>query len=192
MKNGVKGETISHSSSGDEFVRQCKAIAWRVRYLAHDKQPPSTQLCRFFQDSVTKHVTPTDIRTALRQSLAALGPGNLGIKPDKLEARSLRAGGATALHCATVDPNSIQLFGRWKSHDSIPPYSGKTACSTIRKTNVLQRSIFLLQGGVFVALQPNNYQTFAIVVYPATPFPSMDLWVTRTKIERLTAGIVEW
>jgi hypothetical protein len=78
------------------------------------------------------------------------------------------------------------------SHDSIPPYSGKTACSTIRKTNVLQRSIFLLQGGVFVALQPNNYQTFAIVIYPATPFPSMDLWVTRTKIERLTAGIVEW
>jgi hypothetical protein len=116
----------------------------------------------------------------------------LGHKPDKLEARSLRAGGATALHCATVDPNSIQLFGRWKSHDSIPPYSGKTACSTIRKTNVLQRSIFLLQGGVFVALQPNNYQTFAIVIYPATPFPSMDLWVTRTKIERLTAGIVEW
>jgi hypothetical protein len=63
-------------------------------------------------------------------------------------------------------------------HDSIPPYFGKPACTTIRKTNVLQRalvfqsghqhsinqpqlSIFLLQGRVFIALQPNNYQTFA-------------------------------
>jgi hypothetical protein len=97
--------------------------------LVHHKQPPSTPLCRFFQDSVTKHVTPTDIRTALRRSLAALGPAKLGIRPDELEARSLRAGGATLLLCATVDQNSIQLLGRWKSdamirylHISVNPH----------------------------------------------------------------------
>jgi hypothetical protein len=64
-KKGIKGEMMSHSSSGDELLCLYKAIAHRARYLVHQKQPPSTALCRFFQDSVTKHVTPRNIRTAL-------------------------------------------------------------------------------------------------------------------------------
>jgi hypothetical protein len=39
----------------------------------------------------------------------------LGIQPYEINARSLRAGGATALLCVNIDPNSIQLLGRWKS-----------------------------------------------------------------------------
>ena len=37
------------------------------------------------------------------------------ITPDEVSAHSLRAGGAAALLCTNVDPNVIQLLGRWKS-----------------------------------------------------------------------------
>jgi hypothetical protein len=136
------------------------------------QQSPSTPKCRFVQDSVTNHVTPTDICTALRQSLAALGPRNLCIQPDELEGRSLRTGEATALLCAKVDQNSIQILGCWKS-DAMIRYLHISANSyVIQRTivfqsghehsvNLPQLSIFLLQGGVFTALQTNNCQTFA-------------------------------
>ena len=39
----------------------------------------------------------------------------LDIKPSEVDARSLRAGGATALLCAGIDNDIIQLIGRWKS-----------------------------------------------------------------------------
>jgi hypothetical protein len=119
QKNGVKGETISHSRSGDALVCPCMAIVRRVRYLSQHNQPPSAPLCRFFQNSVAKHVSATDIRNTLRNSLTKAHQTALGIHPDEIEARSLRAGGATALLCANIDPNSIQLLGRWKSDSMI-------------------------------------------------------------------------
>jgi hypothetical protein len=150
-------------------VCPCKAIARRVRYLVHHKQPPSTPLCQFFQDSVTKHVTPTDIRTALRRSLAALGPANLGIKPDELEARSPRAGGATGWrgHSTTLCQGRPKLNPTpWQlevgCHDSIPSYSGKPACTTIRKSNVLQRTLVFPSAHEHSINQSQlSYQTFS-------------------------------
>ena len=65
--------------------------------------------------------TPTLILNALRQSLQAIGHTTLGIHPQDIDARSLRAGGATALLCANIDHNTIQLLGRWKS-DAIIRY----------------------------------------------------------------------
>jgi hypothetical protein len=38
-----------------------------------------------------------------------------GIPPERIEAYSLRSGGATALLCANIDEHVIQLLGRWKS-----------------------------------------------------------------------------
>jgi hypothetical protein len=119
QKNGNKGEVISHGRSGDNLVCPCMAIVRRVRYLSQHKQPPSTPLCTFFQHSVTRYVSSTDIRNTLRHSLTKIGPNTLGTQPHEIEARSLRAGGATALLCANIDPNSIQLLGRWKSDSMI-------------------------------------------------------------------------
>jgi hypothetical protein len=115
QKNGVKGEVISHSCSGDNLVCPCKAITRRVNHLVQQRQPPSTPLCQFHQQRTINHVTTTDIRNALHQSLTEMGPTNLGIQPHEITARSLRAGGATALLCANIDANAIQLLGRWKS-----------------------------------------------------------------------------
>lgn len=114
-KNGVKGETISHSRSGDTLVCPCMAIVRRVRHFLQHLQPPSTPLCKYFLNSTPNHVSSTDIRNTLRQSLLSIGPNTLGIQTNEIDGHSLRAGGATALLCAKVDPNSIQLLGRWKS-----------------------------------------------------------------------------
>jgi hypothetical protein len=115
QKNGVKGEVISHSRSSDSLVCPCMAIIRRTHHLLHHNQPPSTLLCRYFQNSVPNHVSSNDIRNALRKCLNDVGPDTLGIQPTEIDARSLRAGGATALLCANVDTDSIQLLGRWKS-----------------------------------------------------------------------------
>jgi hypothetical protein len=60
-------------------------------------------------------VAPTLIHDALRGGLNTVGQATLGIHPHEIDARSLRAGGVTALLRANVDQNAIQLFGRWKS-----------------------------------------------------------------------------
>ena len=50
----------------------------------------------------------------MRHSAATLEKAT-GIPATLLSARSLWPGGATALLCARVDPDAIQLLGRWKS-----------------------------------------------------------------------------
>jgi hypothetical protein len=115
QKNGVKGEVISHGLSGDLLVCPCRATVRRIQHLLQHQQPPSTPLCKFFQDHTHGMVTPTLIRDTLRRGLNTVGHTTLGIHPNQIDARSLRAGGATALLCANVDHNTIQLLGRWKS-----------------------------------------------------------------------------
>jgi hypothetical protein len=56
-----------------------------------------------------QHVT--DI---LRSSCKQIG-ASLGIKPEDISARALRAGGMMALVHAGIDPYLIRLYGRWKS-----------------------------------------------------------------------------
>ena len=45
----------------------------------------------------------------------ALEGDSTDLRPSDIDARSLRAGGATALLCAGIDADTIQLLGRWKS-----------------------------------------------------------------------------
>jgi integrase len=118
QKNGVKGEVISHSRSGDPLVCPCLAVVRRVVHLIYHHQPPHTPLCTFFSRSTSKVVTTSDIRNTLRAEIAAM-ESELGIQSNEIDARSLRAGGATALLCAQIDPNAIQLLGRWKSDSMI-------------------------------------------------------------------------
>ena len=44
---------------------------------------------------------------------------DLGFLPHEVSARSLRAGGATALLVGKVDPDIIQLIGRWRSDEML-------------------------------------------------------------------------
>jgi len=61
-------------------------------------------------------VTPGLITAQLRNAVKYLG-FDLGFLPTEVSARSLRAAGATALLVAKVDPDVIQLLGRWRSDE---------------------------------------------------------------------------
>ena len=77
-------------------------------------------MCQYFDDSWTPpkahHVTAKNVTTMLHAGIhLVLADGvQLDITPDEVSARSPRAGGATALLCANVNPNVIQLLGQWK------------------------------------------------------------------------------
>ena len=61
-----------------------------------------------------KHVTTLAITKHLRAAGAAIQHVT-GMPPERLQAYSLRSGGATALLCANIATDKIQLIGRWKS-----------------------------------------------------------------------------
>ena len=66
---------------------------------------------------VTSKALTEILRLAIR--LARNVDPTLPILPQEVDARSLRASGATAMLCAGVDPHKIQLYGRWKSNAMI-------------------------------------------------------------------------
>lgn len=54
------------------------------------------------------------IAKTLRVGIVAVGMHNLDIQPDKIDARSRQAEGATAFLCAQVDSNTVKLIGCWQ------------------------------------------------------------------------------
>ena len=115
QKNGVKGEIIRHGRSGDPLACPVRAMVRRVRYLLNHGASPDTPLCTYYLNNNARHVTSNNITSAVRSALALVDPSTLDISPEDISARSLRAGGATALLCAGVDRDTIQLLGRWQS-----------------------------------------------------------------------------
>jgi len=115
QKNAVRGEQISHAATRDPLLCPCKALARICRHLRYHNAKTTTPLHIYYNyPHLEAHATPTLITNALRHSANNLRH-KTGIDPRKLSARSLRPGGATALLCADIDPNIIQLLGRWKS-----------------------------------------------------------------------------
>lgn len=116
QKNGVKGEIIAHGRSGDALACPVRAIIRRVLYARQANLPDSTPLCSYHdRTGKLRHVTAANISDALKAGLALVGPNTVDIQAHEIDARSLRAGGATALLEAGVDKDIIQLLGRWKS-----------------------------------------------------------------------------
>jgi len=117
QKNGVRGEVIGLGLSGSPLVCPVLSTARRVIHLRNHSALPSTPLATYYcirGGHTTRHsVTPSDITTVLRISVSALGP-SIGLLPDDITARSLRAGGAMALLVARVDTDIIRLIGRWR------------------------------------------------------------------------------
>ena len=132
QKNAVRGEQVGHRPSGDPLLCPCRALARLVLHLRQHHAPSDTPICAYFDPAGRISYVPPDwITNGLRHAARALQP-RTGIPPDKISARSLRPGGATALLCAGVDPNHIQLLGRWKS-DAMLRYLRVAAAS--RHTN---------------------------------------------------------
>lgn len=116
QKNGVKGEVITHGRSGHPRTCPVRATIRRIKYLLRKNLPVTTALCAYLDNrGHLRHVTSKDVTAALRAGIRLVGQDTIDIKPSEVEARSLRAGGATALLVAGVDTDIIQLLGRWKS-----------------------------------------------------------------------------
>ena len=115
QKNAVRGEQISHAATAELLLCPCKALARLCRHLHNHNAPPSTPLCTYYDGAgLPRQATPSLITNALRH--ATIDVQQLtGIDPFLISARSLRPGGATALLCTGIDPDVIQLLGRWKS-----------------------------------------------------------------------------
>lgn len=120
QKNGVRGEVIGLSRSGDFSLCPVLATIRRIMHLRTHNAPLHTPLAVYFTlgSERPRLIKPADITTALRCSTAVLGPG-LGFNPSDISARSLRAAGAMALLCAKVDTDIIRLLGRWRSDEML-------------------------------------------------------------------------
>jgi hypothetical protein len=113
QKNGTAGEKIAHGCTGDHLLCPTRAVARLAKHLRQLQAPRTTPL--HCTDPVTRlSVHARHITAALRHA-ARLAHPTTGIDPNKLTARSLRPGGATALLCAQIDSDTIKLVGRWKS-----------------------------------------------------------------------------
>ena len=118
QKNGVENEVIKMGLSGDLRVCVVRAVTRRVCHLRSHNAPATTPLARVYTGvgRRTQSVTPALISKTLRDAVAWMGR-DLGFLPGDVSARSLRAAGAMALLVGKVDPDIIQILGRWRSDE---------------------------------------------------------------------------
>jgi hypothetical protein len=115
QKNAVRGEQISHAATNHPQLCPCKALARICAHLRAHAAAPNTPLYVYYDNlGQAQRTEPHLVTNAIRHSANSL-QATTGIPAELLSARSLRPGGATALLCAGVDADIIQLLGRWKS-----------------------------------------------------------------------------
>ena len=118
QKNAVRGESVSHRTNSDPFFCPGKALGRIARRLKLAGAAPDTPIYMHYNPRRGYQgwypVKSIHVTNALRHAAGLVRP-TTGIEPALLSARSLRPGGATALLCAGVDGNAVQLLGRWKS-----------------------------------------------------------------------------
>jgi len=114
QKNAVRGEAIGQRENDDPILCPVKAVLRRVAHLRQHNAPATTPLFTYYTRGEARTIQTKHICKELRHAAAQV-QHITGIPPEKLQAYSLRSGGATALLCAKVDPTVIALTGRWKS-----------------------------------------------------------------------------
>ena len=115
QKNGVKGEQMAHASNGQPFSCPAHATLRRVAHLKSHHSSSTTPLHTYFDDQHRKRSVSSAMITSLLRAAALTIPGNAGVNPENVAARSLRASGAMALLLGSVDPDKIRILGRWRS-----------------------------------------------------------------------------
>jgi hypothetical protein len=116
QKNGVRGERVGHSRSGDPILCPVVSVLARLRHLRAHHAGLDTPLNAYHHLGRWHYVLPSAV-TALLRLAASAAPTSLGFDPALLSARSTRSGGASALLHAGVDGDRIRLLGRWRSDE---------------------------------------------------------------------------
>lgn len=114
QKNGIRDEDIFHGPTTDPLICPRKAVARRIEHLRNNSAPPDTPLHTVYVNGSAVNISSQSLTTALREALQTMDK-SINILPKEISTRALRAGGAMALFRANVDPENIQLIGRWRS-----------------------------------------------------------------------------
>jgi hypothetical protein len=112
QKNGVRGELIGLSRSGNPAFCPVQACINRVKYLRNLNAQPTMPLYAFFS-IYWQGITTSALTSELRNTIHVHG-ASVGLSPSDISIRSLRSSGAMALLCANVDTDRIRLLRRWK------------------------------------------------------------------------------
>jgi hypothetical protein len=96
QKKGTKGEIVTHGLSTDDMACPVKATVRLILHLRHHKVTNATPLASYFRHNKRIVIKAADVTTALRLATIATAH-QTGLKHTDISARSLRAGGATAL-----------------------------------------------------------------------------------------------
>ena len=107
QKNGLKGGSIGHGTTGHPRACALEAIRRRVAHLRQHSATPETHLAAVYNGATWSTVRSAEITKALRPQV--------GLTPEDVSSQSMRAGGAMALFMACVDTDTIRLVGRWRS-----------------------------------------------------------------------------
>ena len=144
QKNGIRAEQIGHGRTSHPVACPVLCVVRRLLYLRSLPATPSSFLCAVGLPSA--HIT------SLLRSACFAADTTSGFHPSSITARSLRASGATALLNRQIDPNTIQLLGRWRS-DSMLRYLHVQAHSVMQHF-----SSIMLDGGEFnvIPTTPNT------------------------------------
>jgi hypothetical protein len=120
QKNGVRGEVMGLGRSGDPHFCPVTATARRVLHLRTTAALPTQPLASYHDATALsfRRITPADLTALLRLAVRLIGTP-YGFLPEDISARSLRAAGAMALLCASIDSDRIRLLGRWRSDEML-------------------------------------------------------------------------
>jgi hypothetical protein len=113
QKNSVHREVMNHAISGASHCCPVRALACRIIHL-RENDAPTPPLTSYYGHGRRRAIRCADITDALR-AVARITGDELGIRPEDISARSLRADSAMTLICAQVDSDIIKLLGRWQS-----------------------------------------------------------------------------
>ena len=113
QKNGVKGEIIGLTPSGDPWACAVKAIVRRVVHLRRHHAHPDTKLYTYFD----QHKRPHHLGSSHLTEFLRLACLMCSLPTHTVSARALRTTGATALLQGRVPISLIQLVGRWRSDE---------------------------------------------------------------------------
>jgi hypothetical protein len=97
-----------------------------VRSIVYHRGTPETPLFHYYEQHPTQGqqgflpIKSSELTKALRLAASHVF-ASTGIPPHRINSRSLRAGGATALLCAGVDKDTVKILGHWRS-DSVEVY----------------------------------------------------------------------
>ncbi len=118
QKNGVRGEIVGLGRSGHHVLCPVCAMINRVKHLRAFRAPTTTPIYSYHNNIKWQPINTTVLTLHLRWAVAALSH-EVGIAPEEVSIRSLRASGAMALLCAEVDTDKIRLLGRWRSDEML-------------------------------------------------------------------------